>query len=163
MILLQRSASLLLYRFAFVPMSATEIAGPWWINEGAAAITVLATTKLMEQQGLSIGPYQRRILVAPVVAIFWADATFWIPLLVLLFAWKNLVHMLPFRYSPELWSVVFPPGAYSAATLHSAAVFGLPFLVSAARVVFWLAMLLWALSVSGMIAQASGRKIIIVP
>ncbi|MBV8456396.1 MAG: tellurite resistance/C4-dicarboxylate transporter family protein, partial [Acetobacteraceae bacterium] len=156
-------ASLILYRFAFVPMSATEIAGPWWINEGAAAITVLAGTKLMEQPGLSIGPYQLRALIAPFVAIFWADATFWIPLLVLLFAWKHLVRMLPFRYSSELWSVVFPLGTYSVATLHFAAVYGLSFLVPVARVVFWLAMLLWALSVIGMIGQASGRKIVIVP
>ncbi len=156
-------ASLILYRFAFVPMSATEIAGPWWINEGAAAITVLAATKLMEQPGLSMGPYQLRALIAPVAAIFWADATFWIPLLVLLFAWKHLVRMLPFRYSPELWSVVFPLGTYSVATLHFATVYGLSFLAPVARVVFWLAMLLWALSAIGMIAQASGRTIIIVP
>jgi tellurite resistance protein TehA-like permease len=156
-------ASLILYRFAFVPMSATEVAGPWWINEGAAAITVLAAAKLMEQPGLSIGPYQLQALVAPVVAIFWADATFWIPLLLLLFAWKHLIRMLPFRYSPELWSVVFPLGTYSAATLHFAAVFGLPFLAPATRVIFWFAMVVWALSVIGMVAQASGRKIPFAP
>jgi tellurite resistance protein TehA-like permease len=44
--------------------------------------------------------------------------------LVPLSAWKHLVRMLPFRYSPGLWSVVFPLGTYSAATLHFSAVYG---------------------------------------
>jgi hypothetical protein len=48
----------------------------------------------------------------------------------------------------------------SRLTQHFAAVYGLSFLVPAAWVVFWLAMFLWGLSVIGMIAQTSGRRLL---
>ncbi len=127
-------ASVIFYRFAFVPMSPSEIAGPWWINAGAAAITVLAGGKLMQQPDLAIGVFPLRALISPIVTVFWADATFWIPLLVLLFAWKHLARARPFRYSVELWSVAFPIGMYAAASLQFATVFELPFVRPAAHV-----------------------------
>lgn len=143
-------ASIVFYRFAFVPMSPDEITGPWWINESAAAITVLAGSKLLVQQGLALGTMPLHDLLAPVVGIFWVEATFWIPLLVLLFAWKYLVRARPFRYSPALWSVVFPMGMYAAATLQFRTAFGLAFLLPAARVLFWMGLLVWGIAAIGM-------------
>lgn len=135
--------AVVLYRFAFVAMPPEDIIGPWWINEGAAAITALAGARLMVVPGLKIGTFAVRDLLAPVVIGFWADATFWIPLLVLLFAWKHLVRGQVLRYSVSLWSVVFPVGMYSAATLALADAYQLPFLHMLARVFFWIALLAW--------------------
>ena len=146
-------ASVIFYRFVFVPMTPGEVAGPWWINAGAAAITVLAGSKLMELSGLALGSFQLRDLLSPVVTVFWADATFWIPLLTMLFAWKHLVRARPFRYSAELWSVAFPLGMYAAATEHFVVAFGLPFLVPVARVVFWVGLIVWLLSSLGMVRR----------
>ncbi len=135
-------STIVLYRFAFVAMPPEDVTGSWWINAGAAAVTVLAGGKLMSS-GLSIGPFPLRDLLSPVVVAFWADATFWIPLLLLLFAWKHLIRRRMFRSVLAQWSVVFPLGMYCAATLELEATYGLGFLRGLARVVFWVAFLTW--------------------
>jgi tellurite resistance protein TehA-like permease len=135
--------SVVLYRFAFVSMPPEDVTGPWWINAGSAAITTLAAARLMMVSGLRIGGFALRDLLAPVVVAFWADATFWIPLLVLLSLWKHLMRDRGLRYSVSLWSVVFPLGMYCAATLALAQAFQLPFLHVLARVFFWIAFLAW--------------------
>jgi tellurite resistance protein TehA-like permease len=135
--------SIILYRFVFVAMPAQDITGPWWINEGAAAITVLAMAKLMMIPELKVGSFVVRQLLGPFVIGFWADATFWIPLLVLLFAWKHLMRGQILCYSVALWPVVFPLGMYSAATLALADIFQLPFLHVIGRVFFWIAFVAW--------------------
>jgi tellurite resistance protein TehA-like permease len=102
----------------------------------------LAGGKLMGS-GLSIGPFPLRDLLSPVIVAFWADATFWIPLLLLLFAWKHLIRRRMFRSVLAQWSVVFPLGMYCAATLELASAYGLDFLRPLARIVFWVALLTW--------------------
>lgn len=142
-------SAMVFYRFAFVPMTAAEVSGPWWINEGAAAITTLACAELMEVPGLHVGAFALRPLLAPVVLAFWADATFWIPLLLLLFAWKHLVRRRKLRYAPDQWSVVFPLGMYATATSWYGAVMRLPFLTPIAAAFFWIALLAWIAAAAG--------------
>src|SRR5689334_6303609 len=47
----------------------------------------------------------------------WAFGTWWIPLLVVLGLWRHVRQHGPLSYEPTLWSVVFPLGMYSVATL----------------------------------------------
>ncbi|MEO8716212.1 MAG: tellurite resistance/C4-dicarboxylate transporter family protein [Acetobacteraceae bacterium] len=141
-------SAMVLYRFAFVAMPPEDITGPWWINGGAAAITVLAAGKLMSS-GLSVGAFRLHDLLAPLIVAFWADATFWIPLLLLLFAWKHLIRRRPFRYSIAQWSVVFPLGMYCAGTLELETAFGLGLLHPLAHIAFWVAFLAWCAASAG--------------
>jgi tellurite resistance protein TehA-like permease len=141
--------AVVLYRFAFVPMSPDEVTGPWWINEGAAAITVLAGTKLMAVSGLHVGQFAMRDLLAPLMVALWAEATFWIPLLLLLFAWKHMVRHRLLRYAPGQWSVVFPLGMYAAATLQLGQAYDLPFLHFVPAGFFWIAFLAWVMAFVG--------------
>ncbi len=147
-------SAVVLYRFAFVPMSPDEVTGPWWINEGAAAITVLAGTKLMKVPGLHVGPYTLRDLLAPLMIAFWAEASFWIPLLLLLFAWKHVIRRRPLRYTPGQWSIVFPLGMYAAATSQAGQAFQLPFFHSIAGGFFWVALLAWVMAFTGAVRRA---------
>ena len=48
--------SMIFYRFVFIPMPSEDITGPWWINAGAAAITVLAGAQLLAQPGSQWAP-----------------------------------------------------------------------------------------------------------
>lgn len=150
--------SVIFYRFVFIPMPSGDITGPWWINEGAAAITVLAGCELLAQPGLTFGGYRLHDLIAPLIMIFWADATFWIPLLLILFTWKHFWRAKPFRYSADLWAVIFPMGMYAAATLQLSQGFAIPFIVPAAQVLFWGALVLWVASVVGMALHGVGLK-----
>jgi len=142
-------ATMVFYRFAFVPMVPDEVTGPWWINEGAAAITLLAGTKLMAIPALRVGAFAVRSLLAPVLLAFWAEATFWVPLLLLLFAWKHLSRGEKLHYAPGQWSVVFPLGMYSASTLQADLAFDLGFLHPIAAGSFWLAFLAWIMALAG--------------
>ncbi|MBN9561807.1 MAG: tellurite resistance/C4-dicarboxylate transporter family protein [Alphaproteobacteria bacterium] len=148
-------STIVLYRFAFVAMPPEDVTGSWWINAGAAAVTVLAGGKLMSS-GLSIGPFPLRDLLSPVIVAFWADATFWIPLLLLLFAWKHLIRRRMFRSVLAQWSVVFPLGMYCAATLELESAYGLGFLRPLARVVFWVALVTWCV-IAGSALRATVR------
>ncbi len=151
--------AIVLYRFVFVAMPPADLTGPWWINEGSAAITVLAGGKLMAVPGLAVGSFALRDLLSPVVIAFWADATFWIPLLVLLFAWKHLIRFRKLGYAVTLWSVVFPLGMYCAATLELETAYGLGFLHPLARAFFWIAFLAWCATCAGALVSA-GRAIL---
>lgn len=144
-----------LYRFAFVEMPPDDLTGPWWINEGAASITVLAGGKLMVIPGLMIGAFPLRDLLSPVLVVFWADATFWIPILVVLFAWKYVIRRRKIGYSVSIWSVVFPLGMYCAASLELASAYGLGFLHIVAHGFFWVAFLAWCATFAGALLAAA--------
>jgi tellurite resistance protein TehA-like permease len=47
---------------------------------------------------------------------FWATATWWIPLLLLLEGWRHLWRHVPLRYETDDWGIVFPAGMYTVAT-----------------------------------------------
>jgi tellurite resistance protein TehA-like permease len=138
--------SIILYRFGFAPMRPKDITGPWWISQSAAALVVLAGCKLIAIPGLKIGTFAINQLLPPIVTLFWADASFWIPLVALMFAWKYLkTRKLP-AYSVSFWSVVFPIGMYAAATLKLASTFAIPFLHPLGYAFFWIALVIWAVS-----------------
>jgi tellurite resistance protein TehA-like permease len=144
-------AALITYRFLFMPMSADDLEGPWWINMGAVAIATLAGARLMLLPEFDIHVALLRQRTGPLTLLFWATATFWIPLLVILFAWKHLVWRAPVRYALGQWSMVFPLGMYAAATAVFSEAANLPFLRPVAAGVFWCALLAWSLAAIGLV------------
>jgi len=146
--------AIITYRFVFVPMSADDLAGPWWINMGAVAIATLAGGRLMLLPAFDAHVALLRQVAGPLTLLFWAAATFWIPLLVILFAWKYLVRRVPVRYALDQWSIVFPLGMYSASTAVFSEAAGLPFLRPIAAGFFWCALLAWGLAAIGLVRAA---------
>lgn len=143
--------ALILYRFAFLPMSPSELEGPWWINMGALAIATLAGSRLMQLPTLDPHVAVLRGAAGPITVIFWATATFWIPLLAALFVWKYAVRRELIRYEPGMWSIVFPLGMYTAATDAFSQAAGLPFLRGIPEAFFWLAFLAWLAGALGLL------------
>lgn len=143
--------ALITYRFVFLPMSVDELVGPWWINMGAVAIATLAGGRLMQLPQFDIHVALLRQVAGPITVILWATATFWIPLLVILFAWKHIARREPVRYEPGQWSMVFPLGMYTASTEVFRLAAGLPFLQLIPAGFFWLAWLSWLLAAFGLI------------
>lgn len=115
----------------------------YWILMGATAITVLAASHILHL------PHALPIVMITDVAIsgtgflFWAVGTWWIPFLVIFGIWRHVVHRVPLRYSTALWSIVFPLGMYSAASMDFGAITGMPLLVDVGRVMTALAALAW--------------------
>lgn len=142
-------STLIFFRWVFQPMHPAEMGAPWWINMGAAAIATLAGAQLMALPGVSAVQAPLLGLVAPFTVLLWAASTFWIPLLVILFIWKEMQRG-PHGYQPGLWSAVFPLGMYVVATQSYAAVTGVRFLELMPQGMFWIALLVWALTFIGM-------------
>jgi tellurite resistance protein TehA-like permease len=69
----------------------------------------------------------------------WAFGTWWIPLLAVLGFWRHVRHRWPLSYEPTLWSVVFPLGMYSVATLTFGKVTRLAFMAPLSRFILWAA------------------------
>jgi tellurite resistance protein TehA-like permease len=71
--------------------------------------------------------------------------------------WKHGMRRIPLTYTPLLWSIVFPLGMYSVATLRFAAVSGFEFLRVIAGVMLWTALAAW-LATFAALALASWRS-----
>jgi tellurite resistance protein TehA-like permease len=84
---------------------------------------------------------------------FWATATWWIPMLVILGIWRHVYRRFPLRYDPLYWGVVFPLGMYTACTFRLTKVMDAGMLMMIPRVFVFVALAAWLLTLIGMIWQ----------
>jgi tellurite resistance protein TehA-like permease len=122
---------------------------PYWINMGAVAISTLAGTMLIANA--EHAPFLRELLsfIKGLTLMFWATATWWIPMLVILGVWRHVYRRFPLRYDPLYWGAVFPLGMYAACTFRLARVFGLNFLEFVPRVFVFIALAAWGTAFVG--------------
>ncbi|HEX6943322.1 MAG TPA: tellurite resistance/C4-dicarboxylate transporter family protein [Gemmatimonadaceae bacterium] len=135
--------TLLLYRWMFFEFTPQQLTPPYWINMGALAISTLAGARLL--QGTADLPLLQRItpFLQGATFFFWAAATWWIPLLVVLGFWRHVIRRVPFVYDPHYWGMVFPLGMYTTCTVQMARALDLPDLIVVARVFVWPALVAW--------------------
>jgi tellurite resistance protein TehA-like permease len=147
-------AVLILVRWLAVPVTAASLSPSYWILMGGTAITVLAGARILALPGGLPAVRATAGLVEGASFALWALGTWWIPLLVVLGLWRHAWRRWPLRYEPDLWSIVFPIGMYSAATGAFGAVTGIGFMEPLSRVMLWAAVAAW-LAVAG----ALGRRL----
>ena len=146
-------ATLILLRWLTVPMTPATLGPPYWILMGATAISVLAGARVI---GLPADiPVVRATagFVEGFTFALWAFGTWWIPLLVILGLWRHIRRHWPLTYEPTLWSVVFPLGMYSVATLTFGKAAHLAFMEPLARFMIWVAVAAWALVAAAFLAR----------
>jgi tellurite resistance protein TehA-like permease len=83
--------------------------------------------------------------------VMWAWATWWIPLLFMLGIWKHGIRRVPLRYTPMLWSLVFPLGMYVVATLRLSLAADFPPLETISHGMIWVALAAWTATAVGFI------------
>lgn len=143
--------TLIFYRFTFLELETAALTPPYWINMGAVAITTLAGATLLLVAHRSplvsdLAPFLRGFTL-----FFWAAGTWWIPLLLLLGAWRHLWRRHTLTYDPQYWAMVFPLGMYAAATWQLAAALPMAPLAALARATLPVALLAWSATALGMI------------
>jgi tellurite resistance protein TehA-like permease len=145
--------ALIFYRYAFFTLQPSDLAPPYWINMGAAAISTLAGTMLIAAAEHSTVVVSVLPFVRGLTLLWWATATWWIPMLFILGVWRHAYRRFPLKYDPLYWGAVFPLGMYTVCTARLARAVDAPFLVGIARAFIWIAFAAWAAAAVGLAAH----------
>ena len=143
--------ALIFYRYTFFSLDPRQLAPPYWINMGAMAISTLAGTILAENAANDPLLTTIRPFVVGLTLMFWATATWWIPLLLLLGVWRHVARHVSIAYDVVYWSAVFPLGMYTVCTHRLARVIEADFLNPIPRVTLVVALVAWAVTFLGLL------------
>ena len=129
-------------RMLLYPFSPEDLTPPYWVAMGATAITVVAGARIVQMADAPMVEATRG-LVAGVSGVFWAFGTWLIPPLIFAGIWRHVLHRLPLRYDPTLWSIVFPLGMYSVAGSYLGKAAHLPIVRGIGDTESWVALAAW--------------------
>ena len=108
------SAIIVSLRIMLYELDPKDFDPPYWVSMGAVAITVVAGARIVEMDAAPMVDATRG-LIAGLSVVFWAFATWLIPVLVAAGVWRHFVRNVPLVYVPTLWSMIFPLGMYAVA------------------------------------------------
>ena len=111
------SGMIVTLRIMLYPLDPAEFDPPYWVSMGAVAITVVAGARIVEMDSAPMVDATRG-LVAGASVVFWAFATWLIPVLLAVGVWRHWIRKVPLRYEPTLWSMIFPLGMYAVAGIY---------------------------------------------
>jgi tellurite resistance protein TehA-like permease len=153
---------LIFYRYTFFPMSPSDLAPPYWINMGAAAISTLAGANLALAAPNAAIIETLLPFIRGLTLMWWATASWWIPMLVILGIWRHGIRRFPLRYDPLYWGAVFPLGMYTVATVRVSTAVQVSLLMAIPRVSVYVALVAWGLVAAGL-AQDLLRRAFALP
>lgn len=131
-------------RMMLYDLRPEDIDPPYWISMGALAITVLAGARIVDMQTTPVTAATSQ-LVAGLSVVLWCFATWLIPVLVAMGWWRHVVRRLPLRYTPTLWSIIFPFGMYAVCSMSLGHTDQLPIIEWVGAHWLWVAVTAWGL------------------
>jgi tellurite resistance protein TehA-like permease len=141
-------------RMMLYELKPDDLTPPYWVSMGACAITVLAGARIVEMAEAPMVEATRG-LIAGTSVVFWAFATWLIPVLVAAGWWRHGYHRIPLTYEATLWSIVFPLGMYAVAGIYLGRADHLPVVHAIGSVELWFAFAAWALASAAMVQHVT--------
>jgi tellurite resistance protein TehA-like permease len=143
--------SLMFYRAVFFRIEPGDHSPSFWITMGAMAISTLAGSLLVDNAAqapllASLAPFVKGFTI-----FCWATGTWWIPMVVVLMAWRHWHAGVPLRYDVLYWSAVFPLGMYAAGSFQMAHALDLPFLYPVLPYLGYVAVIAWTIVFVGLV------------
>lgn len=145
--------TLIFYRISFLPLDPEGFGPLYWIDTGGAAISALAGARLLFRAADWPTLEVHLPFLHGATLFVWAAASFWLPFLVAMIAWRYLIRRDPFRYEPGLWGMVFPLGMYATATFTLAQAEGMHFLDPLSRGFAFASLAAWLLTAGAFLAS----------
>jgi tellurite resistance protein TehA-like permease len=150
--------SLTWLRWLTVVITPATLSPPYWILMGAAVITVLAGSDILTLPSTLPAISATAGFVRGTCLVIWSFGTWLVPLLIVLGFWRHVLRKWPLRYEAALWTMVFPIGMYSVASLSFGKAVGIGFMQPLSRGVLWVAIAVWLLvGGAGLARLASAR------
>ncbi len=164
--------TVLIYRLFFRRFETGDWDAPYWICMGAAAIIVLAGSELVMRMPALPGWEDIRQTVLWMTVVAWSMGTLWTPYLLVMdiqkftrvgiaasapmwiktLPWSRLAFGRQYyAYDPPSWSRVFPMGMYAACTISLSKAAGFGSLATIPQYWGWFALLVWSLTLIGML------------
>ena len=148
-------ALLVVYRMLAYPLEPEHFQPPYWVSMGAIAITIVAGARLVEMESAPMVDAVRG-LVAGAAVVLWCFATWLVPVLFAAGFWRHVLRKVPLRYTPTLWSIVFPLGMYAVAGMYLGRADHLPIVTRIGEAWMWVALAAWGLTSLAMVWSWAG-------
>lgn len=139
-------------RLVHFGITAEQFEAPYWVSMGALAIAVVAGSSIVGTGSTPMIDAARSVIGGSVV-IFWCFAAWLIPALLAAGFWRHLIRRIPLRYSPALWSMVFPLGMFAVASMRMGTVEHLPAIAKVGTAGLGVAGLVWLLVLISMLVH----------
>ncbi len=147
--------TLFCYRIFFLKLKPEHVSPLIWVIMGAAAISVNAGSSLLGLTNPSSFLEAQRPFIDGITLMVWSWATWWIPLLFLFGFWKHLANRIPLNYEPIIWSMVFPLGMYTVASLKVGSLAEFPPMIWIGKIMIVVALIAWAFAALGLLKRIS--------
>ena len=148
------SAIIVSLRIMLYDLDPKDFDPPYWVSMGAVAITVVAGARIVEMDSAPMVDATRG-LIAGLSVVFWAFATWLIPVLVAAGVWRHFVRKVPLVYVPTLWSMIFPLGMYAVAGIYLGRADRLPIVEAIGSSWLWVAVTAWVIVFVAMVRSVS--------
>jgi tellurite resistance protein TehA-like permease len=134
---------LIFYRLVFLTVNPGETDHSFWIDTGAAAICVVSGLTLIDNIN-STGKLNDLLpFIKGMSYLLWITGTWWIPISIVIEAWRYLRIKVPAKYHPVQWSMIFVIGMYSLSSMKIGQITGMQGLISIGKLFLHISIILW--------------------